>query len=1239
MIIAFLKKHIVLTGAILFFIASILIWNFYEYHRDEASKDTYTTSVSEKINDLCKKLSLRSKTIKSLVLEKEIVAFSYLNSPYQYPCYIFKNKALAYWSDYRLYPNYETIKGDYVSKVISLRNGKFLVYKESFSGNNGNNYEVVFLVPLQETYDIENNYLHSGLNTSLLGNEDVKISLFTSGENYNIYNTQKELLFSIVFPEHENIRSDSFYLLLIGFTSVGILLLVLYGIGITIALKRRGKTDYSFLFLFAFLAAVRIIMLLFNYPFFLIEFDLFNPKYFASSSVSPSLGDLLLNCLVVLIFSIYFFNNYSSSVIIRRLMKVSSLGSQILSLIFLVLIFFGLHEVFNLLKAISMHSPWSLDITSSVEFNLFRVICLLVFVIISILYFLYSHIFYRLFIYYNKKSVSTALFLFVIAITIYTVVKSVTGQFYIVIFLLNVAYFTAVYFSYLPRFFAQFKYATYVYFLLCAFVCSLAGAYSIYQVNYEKSVINKQKFASQILVDNDILGEFLLDEASRSIRQDAFIKNKLLTPLSSKDVIEQKIKKIFLSNYFDKYDVTVTVYDGNGNAYDSEASFPTYELAIENLKKGEVKTDYEGIYLLKETPKDSYRKYLSFNTIEKNNTIIGFIVVELKHRRIIPNSVYPELLVDKKFLQHEENRNYNYAVYSDSSLLYSYGNYNYDRDFIVSDLNNNKIFTEGVFHEGFHHLAIEGRDGKKIVISSVIYHFNDLFSNFSFLYLILILFIIKFVIFFTAVNYRSNTTSLSGKIQIYLNLAFFLPLLIVSVVTVSIISASYKDNLSKTFIKKAESISSNLSLFLEGYKKEGSRKEKLENAVMQMAQYTELDINIFSGKGRLLYSSQPAIYSSGLLSGLINPAAYSTILERRMNTVMLTESVGKLNYNVVYVAIRSLETGELMGILSIPFFESKQEIEKQVINVLTTIINIFVSIFMVFLGLSYFASHILTTPLKIITQRIKKTTLGDNEPLEWKTKDEIGLLVGEYNEMLVKLEESKNALSRSEKESAWREMAKQVAHEIKNPLTPMKLTIQHLQRRIKEKSVAEGEEVLTQKNLQTLLDQVENLSEIATSFSVFAKMPIPKSEKIDVSAILESTIRLHNNNNSAVVEAFIEPGRYFIIGDEQIMHGCFTNLIINAIQSVPFDKIAQVQVCLKKKDKDFILITVSDNGTGIPESIRDKVFLPNFSTKYNGSGIGLAVAKRGVEHAGGKIWFESFDSGTTFFIELPIVQD
>ncbi len=264
---------------------------------------------------------------------------------------------------------------------------------------------------------------------------------------------------------------------------------------------------------------------------------------------------------------------------------------------------------------------------------------------------------------------------------------------------------------------------------------------------------------------------------------------------------------------------------------------------------------------------------------------------------------------------------------------------------------------------------------------------------------------------------------------------------------------------------------------------------------------------------------------------------------------------------------------------------------------------------------------------------MKKTTLsGENEKLEWNTHDEIGVLVQEYNLMIEKLEDSKKALAQNEKESAWKEMAQQVAHEIKNPLTPMKLKIQHLQRILSTTDPS-------QEALASLLQQVDTLSDIATSFSTFAKMPLPIIEKFNLTQLVYDIGELYKNRNDVEVKLKIPVSPVEAYADQKMMGRVFTNLILNGIQAVPDDRKPIINIEMYVNEIQEAVLIFKDNGIGIPKEIQDKVFMPNFSTKFTGSGIGLALAKRGVEQAGGRIWFETTEGqGTTFYITLPMYK-
>ncbi|PAC33177.1 PAS domain-containing sensor histidine kinase [Flectobacillus sp. BAB-3569] len=259
-----------------------------------------------------------------------------------------------------------------------------------------------------------------------------------------------------------------------------------------------------------------------------------------------------------------------------------------------------------------------------------------------------------------------------------------------------------------------------------------------------------------------------------------------------------------------------------------------------------------------------------------------------------------------------------------------------------------------------------------------------------------------------------------------------------------------------------------------------------------------------------------------------------------------------------------------------------------------------------------------------------------NEALSWRSDDEIGVLIKAYNQMLVKLEESKIALSDSNKQSAWQQMAKQVAHEIKNPLTPMKLSLQLLQHKLSRGVTIDAVQIKDQ--IDSLTGQIDNLSYIANSFSDFARMPIPKQEVFDIVAEATMVINLFLEDKTIRLIKDIPANSIYVVGDRHLTGNIIKNLIVNAIQSVPSHRSPIITVRLIR-GIEAITFSVTDNGIGIPEEDRSKIFMLDFSTKEQGSGVGLALAKWVVDNAKGSIWFDTQTStGSTFYFTLPLNQ-
>lgn len=303
------------------------------------------------------------------------------------------------------------------------------------------------------------------------------------------------------------------------------------------------------------------------------------------------------------------------------------------------------------------------------------------------------------------------------------------------------------------------------------------------------------------------------------------------------------------------------------------------------------------------------------------------------------------------------------------------------------------------------------------------------------------------------------------------------------------------------------------------------------------------------------------------------------------------------------------------------------------------LMNVYVFLLLITAAISILVANRVADPLVSLVEKLKRTNLSSNEPLEWNSDDEIGELVNAYNKMIGKLEESALKLKQSEREGAWREMAKQVAHEIKNPLTPMKLHLQHL-KRVFEADPEQAKPLLDRVS-NTLIEQIDGLSKIATEFSHFAQMPQAENTTFVLNHLLDSVHQLFQKeapvHTRLTLDMCSEP--ISVYADRDQLMRVFNNLIKNAMQSIPEDRIGDISIVLKKEEKRAV-VKIEDNGEGIPEAMQDRVFQPSFTTKNSGMGLGLAMSKNIVEAANGRIYFETeVGVGTTFVVELPGVLD
>ena len=397
-----------------------------------------------------------------------------------------------------------------------------------------------------------------------------------------------------------------------------------------------------------------------------------------------------------------------------------------------------------------------------------------------------------------------------------------------------------------------------------------------------------------------------------------------------------------------------------------------------------------------------------------------------------------------------------------------------------------------------------------------------------------------------------------------------------------------------------------------------------------------VDVNVYDLEGDLQVSSEANVYTKGVLSKKIDPTAFYHLDRLRQVQHSQEEKIGNFSYLSIYSPVRDDE-GKVYAYINIPYFTSRPELRQEISNFLVTIINLNAFIFLIAGLIALFITNRITNSFSIISDKMREVNLGQmNEQITWNRNDEIGELVLEYNKMVDKLGESAMALAKSEREGAWREMARQVAHEIKNPLTPMKLSIQYLQKAINNNQPNVKE--LSSSVANTLVEQIDHLSKIAADFSQFANIGITQVELLDLHDVISSLKDLYQPNQQVDMVWYPVNDRIMVNADKTQMNRLFTNLFTNAVEACKDNANCKIEIN-EKREADKIIISIKDNGEGIPVETQQRIFIPNFTTKSSGTGLGLAMCKGIVEQAKGRIWFETEEArGTIFYVELPLVN-
>ena len=404
--------------------------------------------------------------------------------------------------------------------------------------------------------------------------------------------------------------------------------------------------------------------------------------------------------------------------------------------------------------------------------------------------------------------------------------------------------------------------------------------------------------------------------------------------------------------------------------------------------------------------------------------------------------------------------------------------------------------------------------------------------------------------------------------------------------------------------------------------------EELKQEIFNISDVQNIDFTLYDLDGSLVGSTVNEGFSSTLDKNLIDDLSNSEDL----NIVQKNEFEDQL-YRSSFSYIMDINNRPIW-ILNLPYVDDDKLNAYEIRSFIINIAQVYILLFVLAIIISYFVSSYITNPISELVKKMRQMRLDkSNKKIRTNVSSkEMFTLVSSYNNMVDQIDDNVKQISKSQRELAWREMAKQVAHEIKNPLTPMKLSVQSFKQRFNSKDPKIEEKI--QDFSDTLVQQIDVLSSISTAFSHFAELPAQKNENIDIISTTKLALEIFNEKNISF-ESKIDSLKVKI--DRTTLIRIITNLVKNSIQAT--DNVSQAKIIVRiKKARDKAIIEIEDNGIGISRKNRDKIFEPKFTTKSKGMGLGLSIIKNLVTNYNGEIDFKSTKGKTTFKIELPIYK-
>ncbi len=1232
---AYKHGYLLITAAWLYTISFIFI-NYWSYHaspqkvknlleeRIEASEDRLagilgdTALLYKLVHDTAKADESLTGDMGLFIYDRETE-----NSP----------DGLLYWNTNKIYINPADVLQNEGNYFVNNRNGDFeLIKRKVFL--RGKAFSVIAMIPVRWSYFMENKYLH----TDFAGYKGLQkqYEISKDPESIPIVNGAGNELFRIKMKTGRSfIEYDAVTIVL---RVLAILLFLIFLHSLAVEWVVHDSFRNGFLFLLVSVVVLRMITYFFSFPFDYSKLPLFDPSVYASNFLHPSLGALFVNA-VLLFWLVSFYKTLNDH---RPWFgkRISRDVAQYGGLVILSLICFLLAGV---IISLVRDGKISFDVTNFFSLTVYSVtsFVLLCFLVLSFFYFsqilLKPVVTYRMALYKQCIPVALTAFIYLLAFiheTQYPVYLWVL--FWLLLYILLVNFNRSDIDKPLLR-------SSYFMFWVMFFAMSIA-AIVIFQ-NREVEFAQRKSVAEKLALQTDPSGENLLNIAATNF-DDKFLTDNFSrltrSEYTNKFVKDSLVSQNF-SGYLNKYDTRIYTFDSVYHPLFNEDSvnYASIKTIILNQAKPTVIPDLYSY----DNPTEGF-SYIYQKIIKKGELVEGYLFVVIRSKRYKSEALYPELFNQSQDFATDLNTNYSYAVYNKGHMINHFNTYDFPAQLPPDQLTDMDFTLKQV--GSYSELWYKSGLNKQVLVVKKNTWFIEAITLFAYLFCSFLVILLLFHLGTFVVKARFKAKELAkllrlnirSQIQATIIFLSVFSFIVIGIATISFFILRFNSNneerLTKSIQVMANEVNSKMNSMMafDDVPDNAGIRSGLERSIADISDLHNVDINYYNTDGTLVVSTQPYIYNKHLLSEKMEPHAYYELQKKRSIRYLQSERIGSFDYLSIYVPL-SDDAGNHYAYLNIPYLNSENELNQEISGFLATLINLNAFIFLIAGAIAFFLTNRITASFSLIGKKMQEVNLGSiNEGIEWNRNDEIGMLVVEYNKMVKKLEQSAQALAKSEREGAWREMARQVAHEIKNPLTPMKLSIQYLQNAIRKG--APNVKELSENMAHTLVEQIDQLSKIAGDFSQFANIGNARMEQFDITEVIDSQIRLYSTNPNIHLEWKKEEGDYTIVSDRVQMSRLFTNLILNAIEAKT-DPDETVYITIHQWiDNNKILISVKDESGGIPEEMKKNIFTPNFTTKSSGTGLGLAICKGIVEQANGRIWFETEGGGTTFFIMLPV---